>query len=291
MGGFCWPAERAHDGDVETILASVSSNASLPPAMGPSSARSRRSRQISPISKLSARSVRKYEQAAQEQVVAGGHQQERKQLQRCSSSQSPASVLTSARCRTASSSGGASTQRSVATTTSVSSRSRSNHSSRLSTSRLSSYGANSNDGSRSGRRTQRSVPTAGSKSSDAGSTRQPSSCRSVARERRLRPLSIGQGEPQHRQEEERYQGGDSSSSPALLLPSPSCSKPPTCRGALDPSFDRHHKYDLIAHDRAASGGEITGRFGPVRGSSVVAASLLTSELSTPWSHVLRGQRW
>lgn len=268
---------------METILASVSSNASLPPAVGSSSVRSRRR---TPTPKLSARSVQQYEKAAQEQVIAGDEQEKQRQLQRCSS-QNPASAR-SARCRTASSSGGASTHRSVATTASASSRSCSSQGSRLSTSRLSSYGAGSSDGNSSGRRTRRPVSHAGN-NNDAGSTGQPSSRRS-ARENRLRPLSLGQGEPQPRQEE-RYPGGGASTAPTQRLP-PSSPNPklPSFR-ALDPTFDRHHKYDLIAHDRAASGGEITGRFGPVRGSSVVAASLLTSELSTPWSHVLRGQRW
>ncbi|CAM9726872.1 unnamed protein product [Laminaria digitata] len=270
VGGFCWPAERAREGDVETILASVSSNASLPPAAGPSSARSRRP---NPTPRISARSVQQIEQAAQEKNSA---------------------KTMSARCRTACSSGGASTQRSSITTASASSRSScSYHNSRLSSSRLSSYGADSNDGnSSSGHRTRRPVSHAAGSSNDAArSTGQPSSRRS-AKESRLRPLSLGQGDPLRRQEE-RYQGGDASSSRTpRLTSSRSLSDPklPSFR-ALDPSFDRHHKYDVIAHDRAASGGEITGRFGPVRGSSVVAASLLTSELSTPWSHVLRGQKW
>lgn len=60
---------------------------------------------------------------------------------------------------------------------------------------------------------------------------------------------------------------------------------------LDPAFERHRKFDLIAAERAVQGRDVTGRFGPVDGTSVVAASLLTSELSTPWSHVLRGQKW
>ena len=267
---------------METILASVSSNASLPPVAGPSSVRSRRK---IPTPKLSARSVQQYEKAAQEQVIAGGESERKHQLTRCSSQNSPLTM--SARCRTASSSGGASTRHSGATTASASSRSLSDQSSRLSTSRLSSCGADSSDGNNSGRRTQRPVSHAGN-NNDAGSTGQPSSRRS-ARENRLRPLSLGQGEPQHRQEE-RYPGGGAPSAPTLRSPSTPNPKLPSFR-ALDPSFDRHHKYDLIADERAASGGEITGRFGPVRGSSVVAASLLTSELSTPWSHVLRGQRW
>lgn len=269
---------------METILASISSNASLPPAAKPASAPSRRR---TPTSKLSARSVQQYEKAAQEQVIADGQQQMQQHQLHRGSSKNPAPTM-SARCRTTSSSGGASTRRSGASTASASPRSYGNQSSRLSTSRLPSYGADSCDGNSSGRRTRRPVLHTGS-DNDAGSTGQPSSRRS-ARENRLRPLSLRQGDPQHRQEK-RYPGRGSPSAPTLRLP-PSSPNPklPGFR-ALDPSFDRHHKYDLIAHDRAASGGEITGRFGPVRGSSVVAASLLTSELSTPWSHVLRGQRW
>lgn len=60
---------------------------------------------------------------------------------------------------------------------------------------------------------------------------------------------------------------------------------------LDPAFDKHRKYDLMAHLRAEEGKEVTGRFGPVDGNSVLAASLLTSNLSVPWSHELRGQKW
>lgn len=62
-------------------------------------------------------------------------------------------------------------------------------------------------------------------------------------------------------------------------------------GKLDPVFERHRKYDLIAAQRAARGGDVTDRFGPVDATAVSAASLLTSELSTPWSHMLRGQKW
>lgn len=62
-------------------------------------------------------------------------------------------------------------------------------------------------------------------------------------------------------------------------------------GKLDSVFERHRKYDMIAAERAKTGGDITGRFGAVNGASIMAASLLTSELSTPWSHVLRGQKW
>lgn len=97
----------------------------------------------------------------------------------------------------------------------------------------------------------------------------PSSSRSNRRENRLRPPKIlGDDTP-----------------PALTTP-----KLPRFR-VLDPVFEKHHKYDLVAQERAAQGGEVTGRFGPVHGSSVLAASQLTSELSTPWSHVLRGQKW
>ena len=60
---------------------------------------------------------------------------------------------------------------------------------------------------------------------------------------------------------------------------------------LDPVFSKHRKYDLIAHRREAQGREVTGRFGSVNLDSVMAGSQLNSELSTPWSHVLRGQKW
>lgn len=95
-----------------------------------------------------------------------------------------------------------------------------------------------------------------------------------ARENRLRPPTLrAHGTP-----------------PPSSSSAPSASRLPRVH-ALDPVFDRHHKYDLIAEERAAQGGEVTGRFGKVHGSSVLAASQLTSELSTPWSHVLRGQKW
>ncbi|CAM9278676.1 unnamed protein product [Discosporangium mesarthrocarpum] len=57
---------------------------------------------------------------------------------------------------------------------------------------------------------------------------------------------------------------------------------------LDPVFDPHRKFDLLA---ATSTGPITNRYGPVDSASVLSASHLTSELSTPWSHVLRGQKY
>lgn len=60
---------------------------------------------------------------------------------------------------------------------------------------------------------------------------------------------------------------------------------------LEPAFDRHHRYDFMAHLRAEEGKEVTGRFGSVDANSVMAASLRTSKLSAPWSHELRGQKW
>lgn len=107
----------------------------------------------------------------------------------------------------------------------------------------------------------RSRGTNSSRSNDNGS----------ARERRLRPPAL--------------------TAQGAMPPAPSsAAKPPRFR-SLDPVFDRHHKYDLVADERAAEGMMVTGRFGPIQGPSVLAASLLTSELSTPWSHVLRGQKW
>lgn len=69
-----------------------------------------------------------------------------------------------------------------------------------------------------------------------------------------------------------------------------CSSPPRFK-RLDPVFEPHRKFDLMAAEQSARGGDVTGRFGPVDGPSVLAASLVTSELSSPWSHVLRGQKW
>lgn len=267
VGDFCWPAERARDGDVETILASVPSNVSRPPAADPSSVGGM---SITTPVELSARSVKQHEQMAQAQVAAAAKQQQRRQ-QQCNSH----NLTTSARSRCLSSSGGSSTWRSDATG-SLSSVSR--NSSRLSSSR-SSFCSDHNDGNNSGRLTRRSASSA-KPNQGVDIIGQQSSSRSL-RERRLRPPLLGVGEPRHKREHQNLP----------LLPSPSSTSKLPQFNALDPAFDRHHKYDLMADERAARGGEITGRFGSVKGSSVVAASLLTSELSTPWSHVLRGQKW
>ncbi|CAM9355215.1 unnamed protein product [Choristocarpus tenellus] len=57
---------------------------------------------------------------------------------------------------------------------------------------------------------------------------------------------------------------------------------------LDNSFEKHHKYDIRA---STSIGPITGRYGPIDSASIISNSQLTAELSTPWSHILRGRKY
>lgn len=240
---------------METILASVSSNTSLPPVTAPSSFGGKP--EDLPVV-LSSRSLKQKEQAAQ--ALATASVEERYQHQKDLHKEK---LTMSARSRTLPSDG-ASTWRSDATATSSSTGSDS--SSRLASSRASSSSRKSSGGN-SERRSSTVVQQLSHRS---------------ARENRLRPPLPGGGGSRQQQELQRG-----------LSSLPSRSSTPKLRQfkQLDPVFNRHHRYDLIAEEQAARGGEITGRFGPVVGSSVVAASLLTSELSTPWSHVLRGQKW
>lgn len=239
---------------------------------------------------LSARSVKQHEHAAEAMVVSaaeGRRQEQQDRLQPRGQSTNP---LSSGRHKSARSnhSSGSSTQRSDSTG--------SYNSSRLSTFRssVSSSGGARSSGQRS------------SRSSDSGSggrrTRRPTSYDATVRD-----AAVLTNKDLDQQKQLSHRSAKSSARenrlrpPALLLgnrtpPPPSSSArlgthhPPRPR-ALDPVFGRHHKYDLIAEEKAAKGGEVTGRFGEIHGSSVMAANLLTSELSTPWSHVLRGQKW
>lgn len=265
VGGFIWPADRAREGDVDTILASVSSNASL------------RQPEAPPTSSvmMSARSTMDHERAEEEKVAAAemqNHQQQRPDQR--GNAHDPITGRSSGSSSVLS---GASTWRSDATAV-LSSRSR--NSPKWLSSRSSSCSGNSDKGSGDSRRR---VPRATSHAKANGAVisghvfrRSGANSTSSARENRLRPQSIRSTAADTLQERVLRQG--------LSSPSPSIPR-------LDPVFSKHHKYDLVAHTRGACGAEITGRFGPVNEDSVMAASLLTSELSTPWSHVLRGQKW
>lgn len=302
MGGFRWPAERARDGDVESILASSSAAALQASAVASSlsvSGGGGGSKSSPPPNMLSARSIKHHEHAAEKNIISAREGRQQPTLQQQQEQQwqlrgQPTNTL-SARCRTSTPSNitGGSTQRSDSTCAPSSSSSAGSYSSRLSSFRssASSPGERQSVGGRSGRSSSssgcRTRRTASYGATNQGATPYTSgtahiqqhshrSSRSSGRENRLRPPTIlGHGTPPP----------PSSSSARSTTP-----KLPRFR-VLDPVFDRHHKYDLVAEERAAQGGQVTGRFGPVHGSSVLAASLLTSELSTPWSHVLRGQKW
>ncbi|CAM9408489.1 unnamed protein product [Ectocarpus fasciculatus] len=275
VGGFCWPAERARGGDVETILASsavaAASNGSAMASSRLVSARGESKLSSMPPMMLSARSVKQREQDAEK------------------------NVLSARRRRTPSNgSSGGSTQRSDSTCAPSSSSSiGSYNSSRAPASFRPSPSSPGDQQENSGRRSISSsrsrarrpisydaahrvgvapgMPQLQLSHRSRGAHSSRSNGNSSARERRLRPPSL--------------------TAQDAMLPAPSsAAKTPRFR-SLDPVFDRHHKYDLVAEERAAEGMVVTGRFGPVQGPSVLAASLLTSELSTPWSHVLRGQKW
>ncbi|CAM9519446.1 unnamed protein product [Ectocarpus sp. 8 AP-2014] len=269
VGDFCWPAERARGGDVETILASsAAAAASNGSAMASSRLVSARGEPML----LSARSVKQREQDAEKNVLSarrrrtpsmgysGGSTQRSDSTCAPSSSSSNGSYSSSrppASFQSSLSSQGDQQENSGRRSIS-SSRSRSRSSAR----RPMSYDAEHQVGVAPGMQlSHRSRGTNSSRSNDNVS----------ARERRLRPPAL--------------------TAQGAMPPAPSSTaKPPRFR-SLDPVFDRHHKYDLVADERAAEGMMVTGRFGPIQGPSVLAASLLTSELSTPWSHVLRGQKW
>lgn len=298
VGGFVWPAERARDGDVETILASSSA---APSVVASSLSSGGGSNHAPPSMMLEPRSVKQKEKTAEAQVISSRErqrrspQQEQEQHEQEQLRGEGLNIL-SARCRasTSSSHSGGSTQRSDSTCAPSSSSSTGSYSSSRQSSfrsTASSFSEHQNRGrrgnsnrsstsssSRSRRRTQRptsyeSTNRFATLTTVAEQHLSHRSSKSSARENRLRPPIL------------RAHGTPPTSSSA-----PSATRLPRVH-ALDPVFDRHHKYDLIAEERAAQGGEVTGRFGKVQGSSVLAASLLTSELSTPWSHVLRGQKW
>ncbi|CAM9177655.1 unnamed protein product [Ectocarpus sp. 12 AP-2014] len=268
VGGFCWPAERARGGDVETILASSAAAAA---SNGSVMAFSRLISARDEPMLLSARSVKQREQDAEK------------------------SVLSARRRRTPSmGNSGGSTQRSDSTCSPSSSSSiGSYNSSRLPASFRSSLSSQGDQQQNSGRRS--------SSSSSSSSSRSRSSALRPMSYDAARQVGVDPGmQLSHRNSSRSNDNGSARERrlrpPALtaqgaMPPAPSsAAKPPRFR-SLDPVFDRHHKYDLVAEERAAEGMMVTGRFGPVQGPSVLAASLLTSELSTPWSHVLRGQNW
>lgn len=126
---------------------------------------------------------------------------------------------------------------------------------------------------------QTTHPTSPARIDDAsfvGHMSRHSDCSSSRREERLR-LRLFKDDEARQQQQSLYQGSSSTHRFGRHID-------------LDPAFDRHHRYDLIAHLRAEEGKEVTGRFGPVNANSVMAASSLTSKLSLPWSHKLRGQK-
>ncbi len=301
VGSFCWPAERARDGDVETILASSSVAPSHDSAVDELSASGGRgSTIVQPPMLLSSRSVKQHEHAAEAMVVSAAERrrqehQEHRQPRGESTNPLPAGGHKSAR----SNHSGSSTQRSDSShLVSSSSSTGSCNSSRLSTFRSSA--SSSSGKARSG---DQSSSRSGGSGSSGRRTRRPTSYDATVRD----ATALTNNDPAQQQQQLSHRSAKSSAResrlrpPALLLgnrtpPPPSSSARlgthhPLRPRALDPVFDRHHKYDLIAEEQAAKGGEVTGRFGEIHGSSVMAANLLTSELSTPWSHVLRGQKW
>lgn len=294
VGGFRWPAERARDGDVETILASSSaaaSTSSLSVSGGGEGSKS-----SPPPNILPARSMKHHEQAAETKINSARERRRQpallqQQQQQRQLGQVAINTL-SARSRTSTCSivTGSSTQRSDSTCAPSCGSSADSYSSRRSRSRssASSAGDSHNEGGRSSR--------SGSSTSTGHRTR-PATSYGVSNEGAIPPTSNTAYMQQlsHRSGNSRSNGRENRLRPPKILgqdtPTPSTTpKLPRFR-VLDPVFDKHHKYDMVAEERAAQGGEVTGRFGPVHGSSVLAASLLTSELSTPWSHVLRGQKW
>lgn len=318
VGGFIWPAERAREGDVETILVSSSaaaSNQSVAESSLPVSG-CRGSNHGAPPTMLSPHSVKQHEKAAEAQAVSARERRHRPPQQEQEQEQQKQQQLrggglneTPARSRASTSSkhGGGSTHRSDSTcapsssSSSIGSYSRSRPSSfrstatsssteiqntgRTSISGTSSRSSRSGSSTRSKRRTPRPTSYDATNQGAALATAEHQLSHrssnaygnvSSAREHRLRPPTLRAHRTPPPPTRSSARSATSRLSPVR---------------ALDPVFDRHHKYDLIAEETAAQGGEVTGRFGKVHGSSVLAASQLTSELSTPWSHVLRGQKW
>lgn len=252
---------------------------------------------------LSPHSVNQHERAAEAQVLSARERQGRPPRQEQEQEQQLrggglSKLSARSRASTSSNRGGGSTQRSDSTCAPSSRSSSRSSTGSYTSSRLSSFRStassssehrNTDRRSNSGRSSRSSAsrsrsraprPTSydatnqGAALVTAGHQLSHRSNNGSARENRLRPPTLrAHGTP-----------------PPSSSLAPSATKLPRVH-ALDPVFDRHHKYDLIAQERAAQGGEVTGRFGEVHGSSVLAASQLTSELSTPWSHVLRGQKW
>lgn len=269
---------------MDTILASSSSKASLPPPIVPRSSGGTPSklsavRSLSSSSPLmlSAHTTQRHGQAAQVAAIGGEAHQSQKLGYDCVRPQQHDSGghhhhhLPSARSRVSSDSSGASTWRSDDTTPS----SLSLGSSRLSSSSSSRSWHSSGRRSSEERHRVRRSPTTYTK---------PELKRSApAAHDPDYEMSSRRGDEESRRRSRHHD------MPLMRAASPTPRLPQF--KSLDPVFDRHHKYDLIAEERAARGQAITGRFGPMKGSSVLAASLLTSELSTPWSHVLRGQKW
>lgn len=283
VGGFVWSAGRRREGNIETMAASSPNCRGGPPVGGVSTTTSITS------SAQSARDLN--EQTAQAQVV------EELRKQRDSTNQSANSARS---CTSSNSSGGGSTWRSGATSSSASMPSSASYNtSRLSSAR-SSCSSNADGITENQCRTRRSTtpPTTRSvqssendaNSSSGNNTGRQRSHRSTneTTPRETRLGSVSRATPGAHG---RLQHTARRRNPAIPPASPATARQLSQFKTLDPVFQPHHKYDLIAQERAARGGEVTGRFGPVDGSSVLAASLLTSELSTPWSHVLRGQKW
>jgi len=250
---------------------------------------------------LSARSVKQHEDAAEAMVVSTAERRRQEQQEQQEQQQPRGEATKPLSCgghkSARSNHGGSSTQRSDSThLASSSSSTGSYNSSGLSTFRssVSSSGEVRSRGKRSSR--------SSSSGSSGRRTRRPTSYDATIRD----ATTLTNNDPAQRQQLSHRSASSSAREnrlrpPALLLghrtlPPPSSSARPGTHHpsrprALDPVFDRHHKYDLIAEEQAAKGGEVTGRYGEIHGSSVMAANLLTSELSTPWSHVLRGQKW
>ncbi|CAM9125110.1 unnamed protein product [Scytosiphon promiscuus] len=262
VGDFHWPQERARDGDVETILATASATASSASVgdLHPTSISGRGTSQNAPPMVVSARRMKQHEHAAETTVVSARNQPHQQQRDEPSGT---ARREVSARLRSplsARDGSGGCTRRSDSTCAPSSSSGGSpTNSSRMLSSRSSASSLRDEQRPNNGRHTR--PPLFHDKPHQAGVI--------GGRENRLRPRAL-------------LDRGRSS-----LVPAPKSAR----LRVLDPVFHRHRKYDLIAEERAAEGSQVTGRFGPVHGDSVLAASLLTSELSTPWSHVLRGQKW
>ncbi|CAM9707785.1 unnamed protein product [Hapterophycus canaliculatus] len=280
VGGFHWPKERSRDGDVETILATASATASNASAgeLHPVSTSAKETSKNSPPMRMSARHMKEHERMAEMKVVSSRNQRP---------SRAPLSPHSGSGC---------STRRSESTCapSSYLSSDSSTNSSRFLSSRSSARSSREEPQPNVGRRTRRPPSydklnpvgiSGGSSSSNDGGHQQLS--------HRTRGSTSGNRSSRSNGKNNNAQENRLRPQTLLDLGAPALTSAPkhTQLRTLDPVFDRHRKYDLIAEERAAEGSQVTGRFGPVHGDSVLAASLLTSELSTPWSHVLRGQKW